>query len=128
MRYEQLAYFHLATIIPAFLVGTFLFVRRKGTAAHKMLGRVYLVLMAATGLLTLWMPAHIGPRLWNHFGFIHLFSLLALSSVPAAYIAARQGKFERHGKIMKGLYIGGLLIAGTFALLPGRMLHGWLFA
>jgi len=28
---------------------------------------------------------------------------------------------------MIGVYVGGILIAGTFALMPGRLLHEWLF-
>ena len=49
MTYEQLSWLHLATIVPAFLLGTFLLLRRKGTPTHKLLGRVYLLLMIATG-------------------------------------------------------------------------------
>ena len=45
MSYEQLAYLHLATVVPAFAIGTWLLVRRKGTPSHRALGRVYLVLM-----------------------------------------------------------------------------------
>ena len=127
ITYEHLAYLHLATIIPAFLIGTLLLLRVKGTPSHKGLGRVYLVLMLATALITLAMPAHVGPRIFNHFGFIHSFSLLTLYLVPAAYYAARQGRVRVHRANMIGLYVGGILIAGSFALLPGRMLHQWLF-
>lgn len=28
---------------------------------------------------------------------------------------------------MISLYVGGLLIAGSFTLMPGRLLHGWVF-
>ena len=94
MTYEQLAYFHLATVLPAFLIGTFLLARRKGTPLHKALGRIYLVLMIATGLTTLCMPAQVGARFVGHFGFIHLFSVLTLYSAPAAYIAVRRGNIK----------------------------------
>ncbi len=127
MTYQQLAYLHLATVAPAFLIGTFLFVRRKGTSAHKALGRIYLLLMIATGLTTLFMPAHVGPRFLGHFGFIHAFSFFALYSAPAAYLAARRGNLKAHRKSMIGLYLGGILVAGAFAFSPGRMLHDWVF-
>jgi uncharacterized membrane protein len=127
MTYEQLAYFHLATIVPAFLIGTFLLLRRKGTPTHKTLGRFYIPLMITTGLTTLLMPAQIGPRILGHFGFIHTFSLLALYSAPAAYLAARRGNVKAHRRNMIGLYVGGILIAGAFAFTPGRMLHDRLF-
>lgn len=86
-----------------------------------------MVLMLATGLITLTMPAEVGPRVLNHFGFIHAFSFLTLYSVPAAYFAIRRGNIKVHRANMIGLYLGGILVAGAFALSPGRMLHEWLF-
>ncbi len=127
MTYLQLAWLHLATVVPAFLIGTWLLARRKGTPRHRQLGRIYLVLMIATGLITLFMPAQVGPRFADHFGFIHSFSVLTLVSAPAAWIAARHGKVRAHGISMVSLYVGGILIAGAFAFSPGRLLHGWLF-
>ncbi|MFZ5956035.1 DUF2306 domain-containing protein [Pseudomonas sp. QL9] len=127
MSYLGLTYAHLATVLPAFALGTYLLVRRKGTPLHKALGRCYLLLMLATGLITLAMPAHVGPQVLGHFGFIHLFSLVTLYSVPAAWLAARRGDIRTHRGNMIGLYVGGLLIAGSFALMPGRLLHTWLF-
>jgi uncharacterized membrane protein len=127
MTYTQLAYLHLATVVPAFAIGAFQLFRRKGTASHKSLGKIYMVLMLATGLITLAMPAQVGPQLLNHFGFIHIFSLLALINVPAAYLAARRGDIKLHRANMISLYVGGILIAGAFAFSPGRMLHEWLF-
>ena len=127
MTYTHLAYLHLATVIPAFAIGAFQLFRQKGTPTHKLLGKIYMVLMLATGLITLAMPAEVGPRFLNHFGFIHAFSFLTLYSVPAAYLAARHGNIKVHRANMIGLYIGGILIAGSFAFSPGRMLHEWLF-
>jgi uncharacterized membrane protein len=127
MPYTPLAYFHLATVIPAFFIGSFQLLRRKGTPSCKLLGKIYMLLMLATGLITLAMPAEVGPRFLNHFGFIHIFSFLALFNVPAAYFAARRGNIEIHRANMIALYIDGILIAGAFAHMPGRMLHEWLF-
>jgi uncharacterized membrane protein len=127
VTYTQLAYFHLATVIPAFGIGALQLLKRKGTPSHKRLGRIYMMLMLATALITLAMPAQVGPQFLQHFGFIHAFSLLALLSVPTAYFAARRGNLNTHRAAMIGLYVGGILIAGAFAFAPGRMLHEWLF-
>jgi uncharacterized membrane protein len=127
MTYYQLAYAHLATIVPAFLIGTTLLFMKKGTAVHKLLGRIYMPLMLVTAIITLFMPAHVGPSLGGHFGFIHLFAVLVLYSVPAAYYYARKGNIVKHRQEMIGLYIGGLLIAGSFAFMPGRLMNQWLF-
>lgn len=126
MTYQQLSYIHLATIVPAFLLGSVLLASRKGTSDHRLLGKIYLMLMLVTGGVTLLMPAHVGPQLWGHFGFIHAFSLLTLYSAPAAYFAARHGNIKAHRGYMIGLYLGGILIAGAFAFAPGRMLHALL--
>lgn len=127
MTYLQLAYVHLATVLPAFVIGTYLLLSRKGSPVHKRLGKIYMVLMLATAVVTLFMPAVVGSRLFNHFGFIHFFSLLVLYSVPAAYLAARKSDVRQHKYNMIGVYVGGILIAGAFALMPGRLLHTWLF-
>lgn len=125
--YLPLAYGHLATVVPAFAIGTYLMIRRKGTPMHRLLGKLYMVLMLITAAITLFMPALVGPTLWGHFGFIHLFSLLVFFSVPSAYFAARSHNVKSHKGSMIGLYVGGILIAGSFALMPGRLLHVWLF-
>ena len=128
MSYLDLAYIHLVTVLPCFLIGAWLLLRRKGTTVHKRLGRVYAVLILFTAIVTLPMPAAVGPRLLDHFGFIHLFSVLVLVSVPAALCSIRHGNVSGHRRHMVGVYIGGILIAGTFALMPGRLLYTWLFA
>jgi len=127
MNYTSLTLLHLATVGPAFLLGSGLLLRHKGTPVHKALGRIYLVLMGITGLVTLAMPAQVGPQLLGHFGYLHLFSALTLVSVPRAWLAARAGRIATHRSAMIGLYVGGILIAGSFAFMPGRLLHHWLF-
>jgi uncharacterized membrane protein len=127
MTYTQLTYLHLATVLPAFALGALQLFRRKGTPGHRLLGKIYMLLMLATALITLTMPAEVGSRFLGHFGFIHAFSVLALFNVPIAYLAARRGNIKVHRGAMLGLYFGGILIAGAFAFSPGRMLHAWLF-
>ena len=127
MTYLHLAYLHLATVVPAFFIGTFLLLNRKGDRRHKSLGKAYMILMLITAGATMVMPAKVGPALFNHFGFIHLFSFLILYSVPVALVSIRKGNVRRHRANMIGLYVGGILIAGAFALSPGRLLHDWLF-
>jgi len=82
--YLPLAYAHLATILPAFVIGTYMMVARKGNPRHRSLGKLYMALMVVSATISLFMPAVVGPRVWNHFGFIHLFSVLDLFSVPSA--------------------------------------------
>jgi uncharacterized membrane protein len=126
--YDILTFFHLSMIIPAFIAGSYLLIRRKGTSTHRLLGKAYMVVMLLSASLTLFMPAKVGPVILNHFGYIHLLSFFTIYCVPAAYFAAMNGNTKRHRNFMIGLYTGGLIIAGGFALSPGRMLGDLLFS
>lgn len=127
MIYETLMYFHLVTVLPCVVMGAVLFFMKKGTPLHKGMGKVYMILMIITATITLFMPAQVGPRFMNHFGFIHSFSFLALYSAPKAYFAIRRGDVKSHQFSMIGLYVGGIVIAGSLTLVPGRFLHEVLF-
>jgi uncharacterized membrane protein len=127
MTYLQLAYLHVATVLPAFFIGTFILITRKGSPRHKLLGKIYVCLMLVTAFVTLFMPAVVGPSFLNHFGFIHLLSLLVFVTVPRAIFAIRRGDVSAHKRHMLGLYVGALLIAGTLAMMPGRLMHLWIF-
>ncbi len=87
-----------------------------------------MVLMFFTGGLTLFIPAEVGARTLNHFGFLHLLSLLTLWSVPRAWFAIKRGDVKTHKRAMILLYVGGILLAGGFAILAkGRYLNTLLF-
>ena len=127
MTYMQLTYLHLGSLVPAFVIGTYLLLNRKGTPVHRFLGKIYMGLMLFTAFITLFMEALVGPKFLNHFGFLHLLSLLVLYTVPTAYRAIRVGNIKLHKRKMVGLYVGALLVAGAFTLSPGRLIHSWLF-
>lgn len=99
-------------------------VRRKGTRSHRLLGRLWVALMAATAVSLLFVNTNcvIGP-----FGPIHLLTLLTLVLLPIGLISARHGKIRRHARIMTFLFIGALLIAGAFTFIPGRTMHDIVF-
>ena len=45
MTYTQLAYLHLATVVPAFFLGAIQLFKHKGTPGHRLIGRVYMLLI-----------------------------------------------------------------------------------
>ena len=114
---------HLITVLPATVLGTYLMFRPKGTSLHRLLGKIYMVLMLVTAIFSLFIPAAVGPQLLGHLGFIHILSVVVIFSVPSAYVAARNHKVMQHKAAMAGVYYGGILIAGGFALAPGRYLN-----
>ena len=50
-----------------------------------------------------------------------------LVSLPLGIYRIRQGNVRGHAAAMKGLFIGGLVIAGIFTLIPGRILGNLLW-
>jgi len=111
---------HLATVIPAFVLGTWLiFLSTKGSRWHRALGGAYLALMTVTAFTTFFIRT-INP---GHLGLIHLFIPLTLFGVFGALWNVRRGNIKGHRQAMLGLYIGGLLLAGGLTLLPGRLLN-----
>ena len=125
--YHALAYIHLATIAPCFFFGTWLLLRAKGTALHKRLGKAYVVLIIFSSAVAAAMPAAVGVRLFDHFGFIHLFCAVVFVSIPLAIWSIRRGRVQAHAWYMRGVYIGGILVAGTMAFAPGRIVGDWVF-
>ena len=127
MTYETLMFIHLYTVVPAFVLGTLNLIMKKGTSLHRNLGKLYMVLMLFTALVTLFMEARVGSTFLNHFGYIHLFSVLTLYTIPTAYIAVKKGDIKTHKRKMILLYFGALIIAGGFTFFPGRYLHSVFF-
>ena len=55
MTYMQLTYLHLGSLVPAFVIGSYLLLNRKGTPVHRLLGKIYMGLMLFTAIITrLW--------------------------------------------------------------------------
>ena len=127
MKYIDLMHLHLVTVVPCFFIGGILLIIKKGTTIHKTLGRFYMILMLFTASVTLFMPAEVGPTIFNHFGFIHSFSFLTIYTVPTAYWAIKNGNIKAHKRKMILLYFGAIIIAGGFTFTPGRYLYTLFF-
>jgi len=64
----------------------------------------------------------------NQFSWIHGLSAWALIGLPMGIAAARRKDIARHRKHMTGMFTGGMLVAGLFTFLPGRMMWSIFFA
>jgi uncharacterized membrane protein len=119
---------HVFTVVPAFFLGTWLiFFSAKGARHHRAVGYVYLTLMTVTALAALFIHQIPAIDIVYGFGPIHIFSIVTLAGVAGALRGAWTRNIKLHRASMLGVYIGGLLIAGTFAFLPGRIMHALLF-
>ena len=119
---------HVLTVVPAFFLGTWLiFLSTKGARRHRAIGYVYLALMTITAIAALFIHQIAALDIFYGFGPIHIFSLVTLSGVVGALRGAWSHDIALHKRSMLGVYIGGLLIAGSFAFLPGRIMHSIVF-
>ena len=73
------------------------------------------------------MDARVGPQFLNHFGWIHILSVITVATVPYALYAIKRGDVKTHSRSMIILFWSGLIIAGSFTLFPGRYLNELLF-
>lgn len=115
---------HAFSAIAAVLLGALILFRRKGTPTHKLLGRVWAALMfiAATSAIFINEIRLVGP-----FSPIHLFVILTYGGLYQGIRDIRRGNVQSHQANMKSLYLGALLLAGAFTLLPGRRVNEALF-
>lgn len=118
---------HFVTVVPAFVLGSWLlFGSARGSARHRAVGRVYLALMTATAVAAVFIRAFSGPSVEIgplRLGLIHLFVPLTAHGVYGAFATIRAGDIRGHRSAMRGLYFGGLIIAGLLSLAPGRVMH-----
>ncbi|MEO0464856.1 MAG: DUF2306 domain-containing protein [Pseudomonadota bacterium] len=118
--------FHLATAGAAAVLGPFILLRRKGDQTHRWLGRVWAGLMLTTAISSAFIRTPGAGIAGTGFSFIHIFTVWTLVNIPLGIWAVRTKRIRRHRGMMVGLYVG-LLIAGAFTFIPGRLLGNLVF-
>ncbi|NJR20422.1 MAG: DUF2306 domain-containing protein [Hyphomonadaceae bacterium] len=111
---------HLAAVMVCLPLGAYVLFTTKGTSQHKQLGRVWVAAMLTTCISALFIKSFsplIGP-----FGLIHLLVLWSMFSLGRGmYAIIVKRDLQRHLRNMQGAY-WGLIIAGLFSFIPGRMM------
>ena len=111
---------HTFAAFTAFALGVVQLAAPKGTRPHRALGWVWALLMLAVAGSSLFIHE---IRLWGPWSPIHFLSIFTLVSLPLAVFAAHRHRVETHRRAMIFLFVGALVIAGAFTLLPGRIMH-----
>ncbi len=109
---------HVAGALLTFAIGSLLLAGVKGRAMHRTLGYIWIVSMAVTAISSFFLHT-INP---GSFSFIHALSAWTMITLPMGLAAARRRKIAEHRKFMTGMFMGGILIAGLFSFLPGRLM------
>ena len=114
---------HLAGALTAFAIGIVLLRGVKGTGLHRGLGYAWVGAMALAAVSSFFLVGLNG----NHYSLIHGLSAWTVIVLPMAVVSARRKNIRKHAKEMTNLFLGGLLFAGLFAFLPGRLLWSIFF-
>ena len=111
--------FHFVAALLALALGTVQLARAKGTPSHRWLGRTWVALMLGVALSSFW----IQELRHGQYSWIHGLSAWTLFSTTMGFVAIRRGNVRAHARFMIGTFVGGLLIAGGFAVFgEGRMI------
>ncbi|MFZ4757832.1 MAG: DUF2306 domain-containing protein [Burkholderiaceae bacterium] len=127
--FEPFILIHVLAAVAALALGAYVIAARKGTPAHRLAGRSWVVAMSVTALSSFFIDAQLfGVRTpLGTFGPIHLLSAFTLWQLVRAVSAIRRADVAVHRRAMVGAFTG-LAIAGLFTLSPGRTLNAWLMA
>ncbi len=115
---------HATAAMAAFALGIVQFAAPKGTIPHRTVGWIWVGLILAVTLSSFLIHQ---IRLWGPWSPIHLLSIFTLVTLPLAVWAAHRHDVARHRRAMISIFLGALLIAGAFTLLPGRIMHAVVF-
>jgi uncharacterized membrane protein len=117
-----LIWLHLATILTVVALTPVMLLRRRGDRAHRFVGRVWVIAIFASALISLGVRT-IHP---GHWSWIHLLSALVIVQAPVIWWTARNHRLAAHRRAVRGMVTGALVIAGFFTFPFGRLLGHWL--
>ena len=115
---------HAVAAVIALFIGAVQLVLPKGIPLHRGTGAVWIILMTIVAITGFWINE---LRQFGPFSWIHLLSILTLVVLVRSIMFARSGRIIAHRMSMIILYFLGLVAAGVFTLLPGRVMHSVFF-
>jgi uncharacterized membrane protein len=110
---------HVAGAVFALILGAVILLLPKGTGFHRALGWGWVSAMIVVAVTSVVMIADMRA---GGINALHVFTALTVLSLWAGLSGIRRGDVRRHAGSMVGLYIGGLIVAGLFAFIPGRVM------
>jgi uncharacterized membrane protein len=115
---------HAFAAMAAFALGIVQFAAPKGTIPHRAVGWLWVMLMTAVAVSAFFIHE---IRMWGPWSPIHLLAIFTLTMLPLAVLHARKHRVKDHRGAMISIFIGGLVVAGAFTFLPGRIMHAVAF-
>ena len=115
---------HAFAAMAAFALGLVQLAAPKGTLPHRTIGWIWVALMAVVAVSSFWIHQ---IRLVGPWSPIHLLSIFTLTVLPLAVWKAHRHQVRSHRFAMTSLFLGALVIAGLFTIVPGRIMHRVIF-
>lgn len=115
---------HAYGAIVTFVIGLVLLFAPKGFRLHRTLGWTWVATMSITAISSFFISS-FSPV---HFSPIHALSAWTMIGLPMGIAAIRRRKVQDHRKKMTGMFVGGMMIAGLFSFLPGRLMFSLFFS
>jgi uncharacterized membrane protein len=106
----------------AFGLGGLQLVSTKGTRTHRLLGYIWIVAMIIICVTSFRIKEVMPTGMFGGYSPIHLLSIFVLVQLARGIYFAKIKDIKRHRQCMLYTYIGGLVIAGIFTFMPGRLL------
>jgi len=123
-------YIHAFFALTAVPLGLYIFLTKKGTVKHILFGRIYISWLLTISLTAIFIQ-EITP---GEYSLIHLLIPLTIGSLIYSIWSIRKYKkttllkYKRaHMSSMTSVYVGALILAGAFTLMPGRLFYEILF-
>jgi uncharacterized membrane protein len=109
---------HVCAATTALTIGAGLMWGPKGTTIHRAFGWTWVIAMMTVALSSFFIHS------MNRGGFspIHALSAYVAIGVPMGVAFARRHDIRAHRRMMTGTFLGGLIVAGAFTFVPGRLM------
>ena len=115
---------HAFAAMAAFALGVVQLGAPKGTFGHRTVGFIWVALMLLVCISAFFIHE---LRIWGPWSPIHLLAIFTLAMLPLAVLHARRHRVGRHRNAMIAIFVGALVVAGLFTLMPGRIMHAVVF-
>jgi len=109
---------HMTSALTALFIGVGLMWGPKGTTIHRGFGWAWVIAMMTTALSSFFIH-QINP---HGFSPIHALSAYVSIGVPMGVAFARRHNIKAHRRMMTGNFLFGLIVAGAFTFVPGRLM------
>lgn len=117
---------HAFAAIAAIGLGIIQFASTKGTLPHRTFGWIWVGLMVTVAVSSFWIHGR-QIKLGGPWSPIHLLSIFSLIMLPLGVWYAHRHRVRGHRITMISIFAGGLVIAGLFTFVPGRIMHAVAF-